>query len=100
MPRRRESGEAEARTRAVALIGKVISDPVKRRAFAEDPNGTIKAELGEDAKALPPKVRAFFSELTYEELRVLAQLQQTMKGQAGLFEEVQTSHGKATLGKL
>ena len=100
MPRRRESGQAEARTRAVALIANVISDPEKRRAFAEDPNTTIDAELGDDAKALPPKVRKFFSELTYEELRVLAQLQQTMKGQAGLFEEVQTSHGKATLGKL
>ena len=100
MPRRRASGQAEARTRALALIAKVISDPVKRRAFAEDPDGTIKAELGDDAKALPPKVRAFFSELTYEELRVLAQLQQTMKGQAGLYEEVKTFHGTATLSKL
>jgi hypothetical protein len=100
MPRRRVSGEAEARARAVALIAKVISDPEKRRAFAEDPNTTIDAELGDDAKALPPKVRAFFSELTYEELRVLAQLQQTMKGQEGLYEEFQTFRGKATLGKL
>jgi len=96
MPRRRESGAAQARTRAVALIAKVISDPVKRRAFADDPDGTIEAELGDDAKALPPKVRAFFRELTYEELRVLAQLQQTMKGQAGLYEEVQTFRGTAT----
>ncbi len=63
-------------------------------------DGTIEAELGDDAKALPPKVRAFFRELTYEELRVLAQLQQTMKGQAGLYEEVQTFRGTATLGKL
>jgi hypothetical protein len=101
MPRRRETGgAAKARTRAVALIAKVISDPVKRRAFANDPDGTIEAELGDDAKALPPKVRTFFSELTYEELRVLAQLQQTMKGQAGLYEEVQTFRGTATLGKL
>ena len=43
MPRRRESGAAQARTRAVALIAKVISDPVKRRAFADDPDGTIEA---------------------------------------------------------
>ena len=100
MPRRRESGKAEARTRAVALIAAVISDPEKRRAFAEDPNGTIDAELGADAKALPPKVRAFFSELTYEELRVLAQLQQTMKGQEGLYDEVKTFHGTATVAKL
>ena len=100
MPRRRESGKAEARTRAVALIAKVISDPVKRRALAVDPNGTIDAELGDDAKNLPPKVRRFFSELTYEELRVLAQLQETMKGQEGLYDEVQTFKGTATVAKL
>lgn len=100
MPRRREGDPAAARTRAVALIAKVISDPEKRRAFADDPNGTMDAELGDDAKALPPKVRRFFSELTYEELRVLSQLQETMKGQAGLYEEVQTFKGPSTLGKL
>jgi hypothetical protein len=100
MPRRRESGKADARTRALALMAKVISDPVKRRALAEDPDGTIDAELGDEAKHLPPKVRRFFSELTYEELRVLAQLQETMKGQEGLYEEVQTFKGTATLSKL
>ena len=60
----------------------------------------MDAELGDDVNALPPKVRAFFSDLTYEELRVLADLQKTMKGQEGLFEEVSTDRGQATLAKL
>lgn len=94
--------DAEARRRALALVAKVISDPEKRRAFANDPEGTLAAELGPDAKALPPKVRAFFSDLTYEELRVLAQLQKTMKGQEGLYEDVPTddTNAPATLAKL
>jgi hypothetical protein len=99
MPSTEDSDVAKARKRAVADIAKVLSDPEKRRKFAEDPGGTIDA-LGDDAKALPPKVRKFFSDLTYEELRVLAQLQQTMKGQEGLYEEVQTPSGVRTLGKL
>jgi hypothetical protein len=78
----------------------VISDPTKRRAFANDPEGTMDVELGSDAKALPPKVRAFFSDLTYEELRVLADLQKTMSGQEGLFEQVSTGVGVSTLAKL
>jgi hypothetical protein len=91
---------AEARKRALALLAQVLSDPEKRRAFADDPAGTLDAELGDAKNDLPPKVRAFFSELTYEELRVLAQLQKTMKGVEGLFEEVATDRGVATLGKL
>ena len=56
--------------------------------------------LGADARALPPEVRAFFSELTYEELRVLAQLQETMHDQPGLYERVPTDDAVVTLAKL
>jgi hypothetical protein len=78
----------------------VISDPEKRRALANNPEATINAELGPNARALPPEVRAFFSELTYEELRVLAQLQQTMTTQTGLYDNIPTSHGNVTLAKF
>lgn len=97
---RTRSSAAEARKRALALLAKVISDPEKRRAFADNPDGTLNEELGDAAKDIPPKVRAFFSELTYEELRVLAQLQKTMKGVEGLSEDVSTDHGVVTLAKL
>jgi hypothetical protein len=97
---RARGSAAEARRRALALLAKVISDPDKRRAFADDPDGTLNEELGDAANDIPPKVRAFFSELTYEELRVLAQLQKAMKGVEGLSEDVSTDRGVVTLAKL
>ena len=97
---RARGSAAEARKTALALLAQVLSDPEKRRAFADDPAATLDSELGVAKNDLPPKVRAFFSELTYEELRVLAQLQKTMKGVEGLFEDVHTDHGAATLAKL
>jgi hypothetical protein len=97
---RTRGSAAEARKRALALLAQVLTDPEKRRAFADDPAGTLDTELGDAKNDLPPKVRAFFSELTYEELRVLAQLQKTMKGVEGLYEDVSTDHGVATLSKL
>jgi hypothetical protein len=45
-------------------------------------------------------VRAFFSDLTYEELRVLAQLQKTMKGIDGLSEDVSTDDTVFSLAKF
>jgi hypothetical protein len=96
----RPRSSADARKRALALLAEVISDPGKRRRFADHPEKTLREELGDAANDLPPKVRAFFSELTYEELRVLAQLQKTMKGVDGLYEEVPTDDAPATLAKL
>lgn len=96
----RPRSSADARKRALALLAEVLSDPGKRRRFAEHPEKTLNDELGDAAKDLPPKVRAFFSDLTYEELRVLADLQKTMKGVDGLFEEVGTDDAPATLAKL
>jgi hypothetical protein len=97
---RARGSASEARKRALALLAQVLSDPQKRRAFADDPAGTLETELGDAKNDLPPKVRAFFSDLTYEELRVLAQLQKTMKGIDGLSEDVSTDDTVFSLAKF
>ena len=56
---RARGSASEARRRALALLAQVLSDPQKRRAFADDPAGTLETELGDAKNDLPPKVRAF-----------------------------------------
>jgi hypothetical protein len=82
--------------KALALVAKVIQDPQKRRDFVHDPQGTMEA-AGGNFNDLPRRVRTFFGNLTYEELRVLAQLQETMVREEGLHD---TLRGGVTLGKL
>jgi hypothetical protein len=98
VPRTPSSNTANSRKKALARLAEEISDPTKRRAFANDPVATMD---GLGLNALPKKVRDFFASLTYEELRVLADLQGTMDRLEGLSEEVQTDKDQtATLAKL
>jgi hypothetical protein len=81
---------------AVGVFAKLIQDPKQRRAFTQDPQAAMKT-AGGNLGDLPPKVRSFFTNLTYEELRVLAQLQETMVKQEGLHEAAPSG---ATVAKL
>jgi hypothetical protein len=81
---------------AVAVFAKMIQDPQQRRKFVQDPQAAMKT-AGGNLGDLPPKVQAFFTNLTDEELRVLAQLQETMIKQEGLHEVAPSG---ATVAKL
>lgn len=60
-----------------AKFANAIGDPQVRRAFDKDPLGTLK-DQGVNVGALPQSVVDFLTDLSYEELRMLANLQQTM----------------------
>lgn len=89
--------------KALAIVAEVLRDPDKRRDLADRPEETLAHELqqqGSSLDDLPQPVQRFIADLTYEELRVLARLQETMADlpeDYGLTEHVQ--HG-ATLAKL
>lgn len=61
----------------LARFADLITDRDVRRAFDSDPIGTLK-DRGVNVDALPPAVLEFFADLSYEELRLLARLQETM----------------------
>ncbi len=61
----------------LAKFANLIADPHARREFDRDPLGTL-AKHDVDADALPQSVRDFITNLSFEELRLLAQMQHTM----------------------
>jgi hypothetical protein len=67
----------------LAKFANLIVDPVVRKNYDKHPLKTL-SEHGVDVDALPAPVRDFLLDLTYEELRVLAHMQETMVTQ-GLF---------------
>jgi hypothetical protein len=67
------------------LAQDVISDPERRRAFAEQPHRTAD-EFGVDLRVLPDPVVDTLTKLSDDELRLLAELNQTLIGQ-GLYVE-------------
>ena len=96
---------------ALALFAEAAADPMRRRASAADPLDLMKsalAEHGHNFDDLPPEVQqAFielFGDLSYEELRMLGNLQARLvaldpDGQRGLTEQVEVG-SFATLAKL
>jgi hypothetical protein len=83
-------------TEALAIVIKALKDPIKRKQFADDPNGQLEDILGTDQlKNLKPGVKQFLSGLTYEELRVLSQLENTLEA-----AQMTVQAGGHTIGKL
>jgi hypothetical protein len=66
-----------AAVEALATFANRISEQRVRRDFDNDPLGTLEG-IGVDVGALPDEVRDFLTDLTYEELRLLARMQQKM----------------------
>jgi hypothetical protein len=98
--------------RALALFAEALADPAQRREFANEPLGLMRSAMGRAKldfdQDLSAEARQAFTELfgdmSYEELRLLSRLQQTMVGldpeQAlGLTDRVQTA-SHATVAKL
>jgi hypothetical protein len=77
-----------------AKFANLISSVHLRREFDRDPLATL-AKQGVNVDALPEPVRDFLADLSFEELRLLARLQETMVG-SGL--SVPTAYG--SLGHL
>jgi hypothetical protein len=69
-------GDDDARNE-FARFANLITDPQVRREFDKDPLGTLELR-GVNISALPEPVRDFLSDLSFEELRLLAQLQETL----------------------
>jgi hypothetical protein len=68
---------------ALAHFAEAIADPdpARRRAFANDPLGELDNALaphGLSRSDLPDEVQDFINSLSYEELRLLGRLQNTM----------------------
>lgn len=61
----------------LAKFANLITNPHQRREFNRDPLGTL-AGNGVDTDQLPPSVREFLSDLSYEELRLLGKMQTAM----------------------
>jgi hypothetical protein len=75
-------GQGSGELRKVAAL---ISDPGKRKAFAHDPEKALK-DAGIDAGGLPEGVRSTLFDLSYEELRVLSRVRDSLR-QAGVSRE-------------
>jgi hypothetical protein len=96
---------------ALALFAEAIADPVRRRGSAADPLDLMKSALsshGHDFDNLDGEVQAAFTELfgdlSYEELRLLGNLQAKLVAldpdqSLGLTEQVEVG-SFATLAKL
>lgn len=73
----------------LARFANLITDTRVRRDFDNDPLATLERE-GVNVAALPDAVRDFLADLSYEELRLLARMQETMVASA-LY--VETAYG-------
>lgn len=69
--------ESDPAVNELAKFASLITNPHQRREFTRDPLGTL-AENGVNVEQLPPSVRDFLSDLSYEELRLLAKMQTAM----------------------
>jgi hypothetical protein len=81
-------GDSDARNEFTKFAN-LITDPHVRREFDKDPLGTLELH-GVNVPALPEEVRDFLADLSFEELRLLAHMQETLVG-SGLF--VTTAYG-------
>jgi hypothetical protein len=81
-------GDPDARNE-FARFANLITDPHVRREFDKDPLGTLERH-GVNVAALPEAVRDFLADLSFEELRLLAHMQETLVD-SGLF--VTTPYG-------
>ena len=70
----------------VRRLAQLISDPSRRKAFARDPEQTLR-DAGVDVGALPEAVRTELFDLSYEELRALSRVKAGLLG-AGVSNEV------------
>jgi hypothetical protein len=92
---------------ALAILAQAITEAATRRRFQENPRDAIEEALAKDGRSigdLPDDVVAFFEKLSKEELKTLADLQETMagirdKGFPSLSEVVEVNPSY-TLGKL
>lgn len=75
-------GEASSEVKKLA---KMISDPGKRKAFADAPEKTL-TDAGIDAGNLPEGIRSTLFDLSYEELSVIDRVKQSLN-QAGVSRE-------------
>ena len=62
----------------LAKLGAVISDANRRKQFANDPDGTLRA-VGINPALIPADVLETLSGLSAAELRVLASVKQSLK---------------------
>ena len=69
--------ESDPALNALATFANLITNPHQRREFTRDPLGTLAANEV-DVEQLSPSVREFLSDLSYEELRLLAKMQTAM----------------------
>lgn len=87
-----------AAAKAYAVFNEAIADPDRRRALANDPEGTLR-EAGVNARELPPQVRRLLDDLSYEELRLLSRYNVALE-KSGLLEEQRSATGLATICKF
>jgi hypothetical protein len=78
------SGE-EQPSSEVEKLAELISDPGQRKAFAHTPEKTL-TDAGIDVGKLPEGIRSTLFDLSYEELRVLSRVKESLE-QAGVSRE-------------
>jgi len=89
---------SQAAAKAYAVFNEAIADPDRRRALAEDPEGTFK-EAGVKFNDLPGRLRSLLKDLSYEELRVLYRYTDTLT-KANLIDERRSASGISTICKF
>ncbi len=87
--------EDDRSARALAIVIEALKDPSRRKQFANHPRDTLKHILGDDVNDLDQGVADFLASLTYEELRVMSQLEDTLEA-----AQMTVQAGGHTLGKL
>jgi hypothetical protein len=78
-----DDGKDRRALEALAILADAITDSGTRRRIHEDPRKAIEEALAKDDRSigdLPDDVVAFFEKLSKEELKTLADLQETMAG--------------------
>ena len=89
---------SQAAAKAYAVFNEAIADPDRRRALAEDPEGTFR-EAGVKFSDLPGRLRSLLKDLSYEELRVLYRYTDTLT-KANLIDERRSASGISTICKF
>jgi hypothetical protein len=84
--------------RAHAIFIEAIRDPHRRRQLAEHPQETFE-EAGVDFDELPAELQQLLRDLSYEELRLLARMNDTLEA-SGLIEQRQSASGLSTISKF
>jgi DNA-binding MarR family transcriptional regulator len=83
---------------AHAVFTEAIRDPHRRRQLAEHPQETFE-EAGVDFDQLPADLQQLLKDLSYEELRLLARMNDTLEA-SGLIEQRQSASGLSTVCKF